>query len=169
MSCHWFGAKLGSETVLWGRRASSGGRPTMSKDAVLASFVAATFVCAHCGRDAATVSVRPRGVGDPGLAQAPFGIDYDRVVVEAGTLSTSTGGTNVDAVLPAVLVAVVTGDPAALFAADFEMAPFWCPRCQASYCAEEWSRWPVYADDYPGWFEELRGRCPAGHERMLRD
>jgi hypothetical protein len=141
----------------------------MPSDAMVAPFVEATFVCARCGHEAARVSVRPRGVSGPALDAMRSALEGDRVVVEAGKLSTIMGGTAVDDALPAVLAALATADPAALFAADFEMAPFWCPTCGACYCADEWVVWPVYADDSPGWFEELRGRCPVGHERMLHD
>jgi len=141
-----------------------------SDDVVVAPFVEAAFACARCGREAARVSVRPRGMGDPpGVPKVPGAVDSDRVVIEAGQLSTVMGGTEIEAAIPAALRALGTADARALFAAHFEMAPFWCPKCGASYCGEEWVVWPIYADDYPGWFEELRGRCPAGHERMLRD
>jgi hypothetical protein len=67
----------------------------------------------------------------------------------------------------ALQAALKTGDPAALFAVDLEFAPFWCPKCAASYCGEHWVRWSVFDDD--GWHDSIRGRCPHGHERMLED
>jgi hypothetical protein len=67
----------------------------------------------------------------------------------------------------ALQAALKTGDPAALFAVDLELAPFWCPKCAASYCGEHWVRWSVFDDD--GWHDSIRGRCPHGHERMLED
>jgi hypothetical protein len=27
----------------------------------------------------------------------------------------------------------------------------------------------TYADDYPGWYEDTRGRCPEGHVRVMDD
>jgi hypothetical protein len=58
-------------------------------------------------------------------------------------------------------------DVRALFAAEAELAPFWCPVCDASYCGAHWTRWSVF--DYDGWHDSIRGRCPQGHERMLED
>ena len=67
----------------------------------------------------------------------------------------------------ALHTALRAGDPAALYAVDLELAPFWCPKCEASYCGEHWVRWSVFDDD--GWHDSVRGRCPHGHERMLQD
>jgi hypothetical protein len=58
-------------------------------------------------------------------------------------------------------------DARALFAVDRELAPFWCPQCEASYCGAHWVRWSVFDDD--GWHDSIRGRCPHAHERMLED
>ena len=58
-------------------------------------------------------------------------------------------------------------DAEALFAIELELAPFWCPQCEASYCGAHWARWSVFDDD--GWHDSIRGRCPQGHERMLED
>ncbi len=63
--------------------------------------------------------------------------------------------------------ALRAGDAAALFALDLELAPFWCPTCEASYCGEHWVRWSAFDDD--GRHDSIRGRCPRGHERMLED
>lgn len=140
-----------------------------SDDTVSAPFVEATFACAKCGREAARVSVRPRGMAGPRPERDLLPLNRDRVVIEAGQLSTSMAGLSVDAAIPDVLRALGSGDPAALFAADFELAPFWCPTCGSAYCADEWAIWPVYDEDDAEWLEELRGRCPVGHERMLQD
>ena len=67
----------------------------------------------------------------------------------------------------ALKAALRASDPAGLFAVDLELAPFWCPKCEASYCGEHWVRWSVFDDD--GWHDSIRGRCPHGHERMLED
>jgi len=61
------------------------------------------------------------------------------------------------------------GDIQSLYRIDAEYAPFYCPRCDAVYCGACWRQSVVFADDYPGWFEESRGECPAGHERRLID
>lgn len=56
-----------------------------------------------------------------------------------------------------------------LHQADREYTPFYCPTCDAVYCRECWRTWNVFDDEFPGWFEETRGVCPEGHERMLMD
>src|SRR5688500_15462959 len=106
-----------------------------------------------------------RGSRMPPQAEAP----YATIGVEAGPLSVTISGEVVDHALPAILTALETGDPAALYAADVEFAPFWCPDCQASYCGRHWQVWPVFDPEDPTWFEEQRGICPLGHERMLLD
>ena len=69
----------------------------------------------------------------------------------------------------AVRDAIAAADPARLMRIDRELVPLYCPDCPAVYCADHWTKWDVYADDFPVWFEEKRGRCPKGHERMLMD
>ena len=64
---------------------------------------------------------------------------------------------------------VSAGDAAGLFDRDPEYAPFYCPLCRASYCADHWRRWDVFDEDSPDWHDSVRGRCPRGHERMLED
>jgi hypothetical protein len=76
-------------------------------------------------------------------------------------------GTLTQALTPAVRDAL--GDAAGLYALDPELTPFYCPRCDASYCGEHWVRWDVFDDDEPTWRDSIRGTCPQGHERMLED
>lgn len=66
----------------------------------------------------------------------------------------------------AALAAVGADDVRSLYGLDPEYVPFWCPVCDASYCAEHWITWILFDD---GFFDEKRGRCPAGHERRLMD
>lgn len=67
---------------------------------------------------------------------------------------------------PAVELVVRTGDVAGLHAIDPELVPAWCPTCEAPYCGNHWTTW----DEFDGDFHDcIRGRCPAGHERMLED
>jgi hypothetical protein len=68
-----------------------------------------------------------------------------------------------------IAAALAKVDPAGLFAAYEEAAPFWCPSCAASYCREHWAVWDVFDPEWPAWFEETRGLCPQGHERMIWD
>ena len=61
-------------------------------------------------------------------------------------------------------------DPAELYALDFELAPFWCPDCSATYCGDHWRSWMEFEHDpLPAWLDSIRGTCPHGHERMLED
>lgn len=67
-------------------------------------------------------------------------------------------------------IAAVLWDPAALLAINFELVPFWCPQCAASYCGEHWRTEMVFEHDpLPAWLDSIRGECPYGHERMLED
>ena len=132
----------------------------------------ATFPCSLCQGTAASVWLAPRGTPEPdrGSGTPPEANPaYARIGVEAGPLSVTIGGQVVDHALPAILAALETRDPAALYAADLEFAPFWCPDCAASYCGRHWQVWPEFDPEDPGWFEEQRGICPRGHERMLLD
>lgn len=35
-----------------------------------------------------------------------------------------------------------------LHALDLETVPFWCPRCDASYCAQHWTTWDLFDDGF---------------------
>jgi hypothetical protein len=61
------------------------------------------------------------------------------------------------------------GDVEGLYAIDEEFAPFFCPECHLVYCGHCWRQFNVYDDDFPGWLDEIRGRCPHQHERKLVD
>jgi len=47
-----------------------------------------------------------------------------------------------------------------------ELAPFYCPACDRSYCGEHWNATDVFED---GVHDSIRGTCPEGHERLLED
>lgn len=68
--------------------------------------------------------------------------------------------------LDATLSALGAADARSLHALDLETVPFWCPRCDASYCAQHWTTWDLFDD---GFFDEKRGTCPSGHERRIID
>ena len=57
--------------------------------------------------------------------------------------------------------------PRALHGLDPELAPHFCPVCDATYCGTHWERWDVF--DEQGFHDCIRGRCPHGHERLLED
>lgn len=66
-----------------------------------------------------------------------------------------------------LIQAVSDGDWKALFEYERELIPWYCPRCDAMYGDRRWQVWDVFDED--GWHEEIRGRCPNSHERMLED
>jgi hypothetical protein len=63
--------------------------------------------------------------------------------------------------------AIIKGDARALYELDLEFAPFYCAKCNKSFCGAHWKRWDVFDPD--GWHDSIRGVCPEGHERMLED
>jgi peptidoglycan hydrolase-like protein with peptidoglycan-binding domain len=65
--------------------------------------------------------------------------------------------------------ALTFADPAAVFAIDYELMPWWCPQCETSYCGEHWDHWAIYDPDQPSWLESIHGICPKGHRRKLED
>jgi hypothetical protein len=112
----------------------------------------ARFLCARCGKEAGSVQL--------------FG-DRARASIERRSFTS-----RMSAVVPAktfdrLHAAIAAADARELHALDLEYAPFYCPKCDASYCGEHWKRWSVYDDD--GWHDSIRGSCPDGHERMLED
>lgn len=110
------------------------------------------FRCAVCGASAAVVELFLSGA--------------------QGTIVRSSFTSRLEAPLDQasftrVEKAVTSGDAAALYRCDREFAQFYCPDCGQAYCGQHWARWDVFDDD--GWHDSIRGRCPAGHERMLED
>ena len=63
-------------------------------------------------------------------------------------------------------VRAVIGDASTLYALDPELAPFHCPRCDATHCGEHWRTHDVFED---GLHDSIRRACPSGHDRMLED
>jgi hypothetical protein len=116
----------------------------------------ARFTCARDGSEA----------GAAHLHRFPEGGDW-LLVVEGfmGRDSTRLGAAAGDALVPVLRL----GDAGLLYARDLEYAPFWCPECRKVYCSRCWRMFNVFADDLPGFLEEVRGICPEGHERMLSD
>lgn len=135
----------------------------------------ATYLCGECGNVASTVTLVPPGQADPRLTPeppgAPPGISMLLADVAPGSGQLSIDGGPVSlTVAPVsfskVSVALATGDAAALFALDREYAPFWCPKCAASYCGEHYRTSTLYDD---GFFDCINGVCPNRHERTLED
>lgn len=118
----------------------------------------AIFRCGACDTVAATVTLVAPGRPDPRLGT---------VLARDAQLSIDGGPVSITlAPVPAeqVEAALASGDGAALFALDPEYAPFWCPRCKASYCREHYAPQQVYVQGFP---ISVRGVCPKGHKRVL--
>jgi hypothetical protein len=138
-------------------------------------MTSATYSCGECGGVASTVTLVMPGRPDPRLTPEPPGVPpgvgsvfsdvfpHDgQLSIDGGPVSITIGPVPIDA----VAAALVSGDPAALFAIDSELAPFWCPACRASYCRDHYATVTLYDE---GYFECIRGTCPAGHVRTLED
>ncbi|MBA2719221.1 MAG: hypothetical protein H0U52_08300 [Chloroflexi bacterium] len=138
-------------------------------------LIRATYLCGACGCVASIVTLVEPGQPDPLLTPEPPDVppgvstlsaklfpDESFLAIDGGPVSLTLGPAPLDRATSALR----SGDPAALYLIDFEYAPFWCPSCRASYCRDHYRRWAVYDD---GFFDCIRGECPAGHERMLMD
>ena len=136
--------------------------------------ISATFRCAACGGVAATVTLVapgeavpptdgiPPGTPDLGSFTAAGFPDRAQLIVAGGPVPKA-----VAPVAPTVVAAALRGgDAALLYALDAELVPFWCPACEASYCAEHYRSWVTFDE---GFYDATYGVCPAGHERMLDD
>lgn len=136
--------------------------------------MSATFRCRTCGGIAAVVTLVEPGdplpdapgspPGTPGLGALTAAAFPDRgqLVIEGGPVSKAVGF-----VTPATVAVALAGpDAALLYAIDPELAPFWCPSCGASYCADHYRSWVTFDE---GFYDATYGVCPEGHERMLDD
>ena len=54
-----------------------------------------------------------------------------------------------------------------LYELDFELAPYYCPTCELTFCGAHWRTRDVFDED--GFHDSIRGVCARGHERMLED
>lgn len=116
--------------------------------------VRATFACSICGQEAGVITVQrnaerleARRESWPGVLILPLN----------------------EARLEPLLAALAARNVPGIFAFDFELTPFYCPTCDASYCSGHWDWWDVWDDEWVAWRDSVRGRCPQGHERMLED
>jgi hypothetical protein len=135
----------------------------------------ATYLCGACGKVAATVTLVAPGQPDPRMAPEPPGVPPGRSTL-LGTVFPRSGRLSIDGGPVSLTLAPVpmeeaataleSGDAAALYELDSEYAPFWCPRCDASYCRDHYLKYEVYDE---GFFDCIRGVCPQGHERTLED
>lgn len=117
-------------------------------------LVRATFACSVCGNEAGVVLVRRDGEQHEARRESwPGVLILPRTAEELAPLR----------------VALESADVRQVFAFDLELAPFYCPACDAVYCSDHWDWWDVWDDELSGWRDSVRGRCPQGHERMLED
>ena len=101
----------------------------------------AVHLCSRCGREAG------------------------RLTIEGDTLRrTSFTSTLTQRATPSIREAIASAS--GLHALDPELAPFYCPDCERSYCGDHWRREDVFEGDF---HEAIRGTCPVGHERLLED
>lgn len=130
------------------------------------------FRCDRCRAEAGRVTLYARGEAIPGRTRdevdtAMSGVDNtDAEQPRLQVLSQVGDVTFFEFDVAAALAALGAGDARALHALDLEFVPFWCPRCDTAYCGQHWITWDLFDD---GFFDEKRGRCPAGHVRKLLD
>ena len=128
----------------------------------------ASFRCGACGEVAAMVKLLRSGeVADMGPTLGPQRQAADGVIIDYWLGSTCWMAVNAErwARIEAVLSAE-RPDPGALHAIHWELAPFWCPQCQACYCRDDWRRTVIFDGPF---YDYTDGECPAGHRHMIDD
>ena len=139
----------------------------MEEGVPLIAPVAAQFQCDRCGRLASTISLLPAGVPDPqARGEDHWYPSPIRISIDGPIHSTHAGPEPGHPGVQRLARAISAGDPAILYDLDIELAPFWCPSCALIYCGSCLSIWVEYDE---GFYDDTRGRCPAGHERILDD
>jgi len=125
-----------------------------------------------CG--AVAIHVEMTAPGDPLISRGspsdstPVPTGSPGVRTEAGTLDFWLA-LETETVRARVEAAIEAADVPELLRIDDEIVPLFCRECDASYCEEHWSTWLVFDPELPGWLDEMRGRCPASHERRVHD
>lgn len=99
----------------------------------------------------------PAGIGAIGQEAARISIEGGPVPV---TISIAGDWTN------AAIAALRSHDAGALSKIDSEFTPFWCFRCENSYCKEHWRTGTRFEE---GFFDCIQGICPQGHRQTLMD
>jgi hypothetical protein len=132
-----------------------------------------TFFCAACGGTAGEVWLLAPHATDPRLNSEPpgappgigsFAEENTRVSISGPWSTTISPIAEGD--VKRITAALKARDAAALYSIDYEFAPFWCPTCSVSYCADHWVMQTVFDD---GFYDYTLGRCIQGHERMIAD
>lgn len=99
----------------------------------------ATFGCSLCGKQAGSVYLRGAATEAEVQRESFTGLLTQQVPARA---------------FDDIRAALAAGDVARPFALEPEYAPFYCPPCNASYCADHWDRWTSSTT-----------RCPIGTTR----
>jgi hypothetical protein len=128
---------------------------------------AGTFRCVACGEIAAVVKAVSAEVPvDMGPPLGPQSHRRDGIVVDyfGGTMwKLAESGTY--AAVRAILDSEEP-DPAELRRIDWELAPFYCPECEQTYCRADWHTYVLFDE---GFYDCTMGTCPAGHRHMVDD
>jgi hypothetical protein len=128
------------------------------------------FTCASCDGTAATLrTIQESGPIDFGLGPngAPLILTVDAPARLLDFINVSSGPLTPD--VANLLIGPDSVDPLKLRAIEWDLAVFCCRGCDVNYCRSCWTTWVEFADDYPGFYDSTRGRCPRGHEQMLDD
>jgi hypothetical protein len=125
------------------------------------------FPCQHrdCQRAAALVEVTRRGQlyidAEQDIIYRVFP-DAQGTIRITGFLPYTSFSTRI-LNLAATLDAVHAIDAAALHALDQTCVPFYCPRCDRSFCSKHWDLTPTFS-----WgFDHYSGSCPIGHPHFI--
>jgi hypothetical protein len=140
---------------------------------IASQLISAIFVCDECGQPAATVYFVPPFVEDPRVedgsgygdrAAGSIELQAPRISIAGGPVpvTISAGGDSAQA----AIAALRANDARKLSNIDREYAPFWCFRCELSYCKNHWQTSTKYDE---GFFDCVEGVCPKGHRQVLLD
>jgi hypothetical protein len=124
------------------------------------------FTCHGCGGTAATIEVL--GGGPTAMGPGPDGRELVLSLFDAGAVRLTFLGTHVMAARPErnAILEADSVDPLSFDWVDSDLRGFCCRRCEENYCSSCWRHWMV-PGDAPGYFDGVRGVCPAGHEQEL--
>lgn len=126
----------------------------------------ADLVCARCGSLAGSIVLKARRAANAD----PFSSNEGMIVIEfpgVGTEVFPWEAFSHLAPMREVGLAIARQDLAALERVSWLLAPYWCERCDACYCAREYATEVIYEPQF-GIDGSLMGKCPAGHEHFLR-
>lgn len=124
----------------------------MSDASTSATAAHAEYHCAICNAVAATLTLREDGwlISEGFLGRVEERIPDDRMLTLQWALEDESA--------------------LHLYGLDHTKAPFYCPDCDAVYCANHWRMQMEFENDpLPGWYDCTWGTCPQDHRRMVDD